>query len=68
MMSYGTSLDQEVTNANIGIHHAKFGEVLKEKMDALGIPCVVNVSGGTLGGGERSQPIDFIKRHLKVAD
>ncbi|NBV21401.1 MAG: alpha/beta hydrolase [Proteobacteria bacterium] len=33
---YGVPVDSPVTDA---IHHPRFGKVLKDKMDALGIPC-----------------------------
>ena len=36
---YGYSLNAPITDQNIGIHHPRFGKVLKEKMDALGVPC-----------------------------
>jgi acetyl esterase len=60
LLSYGGSLDQKVTNVNIGIHHARFGKVLKEKMDALGIRCEVHAGGQALGGGERTSAFDFM--------
>ena len=31
---------------NAGIHHARFGYFLKEKMDKLGVECVLEVKGG----------------------
>ncbi|MEQ8788520.1 MAG: alpha/beta hydrolase fold domain-containing protein [Pirellulaceae bacterium] len=68
LLNYAGPIDQEVTNANIGIHHAKFGKALKEKMDALGIPCEVQAGGQVLGGGERTAPIDFLKREFKLAE
>ena len=41
ILSYGSEFDTEVTNDGIGIHHALFGKMLKEKMDPLGIECEV---------------------------
>jgi hypothetical protein len=49
MLNYGGSLEQPVTDQNIGIHHAQFGKALKGKMDELGIRCIVNAGGRTLG-------------------
>ncbi len=66
MLSYTGSLDQKVTNVNIGIHHARFGKVLKEKMDKLGIRCLVYAGGQSLGDGERVTPIDFLKQEFKM--
>jgi len=68
MLSYGGSLDQEVTNVNIGIHHARFGKVLKEKMDELGIRCIVNAGGQVLGGGGSVSPIDFMKQEFGMTE
>ena len=32
---------QELTNGNIGIHHARFGKLLKEKMDKMEIGLMI---------------------------
>jgi acetyl esterase len=68
MLSYGGSFDQEVTNVNIGIHHARFGEALKEKMDALGIRCEVYAGNEVLGGGQRVSPIEFMKQEFGMTE
>jgi acetyl esterase len=60
-LTYGGSLDTKVTSQSIGIHHAKFGEALKKKMDALGIRCDVYAGPDVLGGGDRISTIDFVK-------
>jgi acetyl esterase/lipase len=65
LLGYGP-LEQEVTNADIGIHHARFGVVLKERMDALGIRCVVFVDQQVLGGGKFVHPFDFLKEELDL--
>jgi acetyl esterase len=49
--------------ADSTIHHPKFGDLLKEKMDALKIQCEVRVKGEAV---EKPTPIEFLKRHLKV--
>ena len=67
MLSYGRSLDQKITNAGIGIHHARFGKVLKEKMDSLNIRCEVYAGAQVLGDGERVSPIDFLKQEFGMA-
>jgi acetyl esterase/lipase len=64
MLNYGGSIDQAVTDVGIGIHHARFGQALKEKMDELGIRCVVNAGGRVLGDGERISPFEFIQQGL----
>lgn len=50
------------TNMNsTDIHSPRFGKVLKEEMDALGIRCDVYVGEEVLGGGEKTSTIDFVK-------
>jgi acetyl esterase/lipase len=66
MLNYGGSIDQEVTDVGIGIHHARFGKALKEKMDELRIQCIVNAGGRVLGDEDRVSPMDFIKRALEM--
>jgi acetyl esterase/lipase len=66
LLVYSNSLDAEITNPGVGIHHARFGKVLKDKMDAVGIPCEVDAGNQRLGGGTPTKPIDFLKRHLGV--
>lgn len=65
-LSYGSSFDAEVTTPNIGIHHPLFGKILKERMDALGIPCELYAAGKRAGGGMPMKPIDFLKKYLEV--
>jgi acetyl esterase/lipase len=68
--------DEKVTNeSNLGlvVHHPRFGIALKERMDRLGIECVViyrDAERGRLvrhGGGELVRPVDFIARQFKRA-
>jgi hypothetical protein len=60
LLAYKSEIDAKVTNANIGIHHPRFGQVLKEKMDALKIAC-------ELCDGTPAPTIAFLKRHLVAA-
>ena len=56
---YGYSLNSPITDQTIGIHHPRFGKVLKDKMDALGVPCELTskqASGQTI--------FVFIKKHF----
>ena len=61
ILNYNRAIDTPVTNQSIGIHHAKFGVALKERMDALGIRCEVYAAGKNLGGGRRLSTIEFLK-------
>ena len=66
LLSYSRPMDTEITNQGIGIHHALFGKALKEKMDALGIPCELYAGGKRIGGGTPMRTIDFLKAHLGI--
>jgi acetyl esterase len=50
-----------------GIHSPRFGEVLKEKMDALGIECQVHSGIGRRNEEQTKLMMDFIKKHFGVS-
>jgi acetyl esterase len=57
--------NEEVTGKtplNVIVHHPKFGIALKERMDKLGIECIVQYQGQTQR--ERVSAADFIRKHL----
>ncbi|MBW3598793.1 MAG: alpha/beta hydrolase [Planctomycetes bacterium] len=63
---YASQMDTPIRNQGIGIHHPRFGKVLKERMDDLGIECQVH-TGVRRGSEEWTKlTLDFVKRHLKV--
>jgi hypothetical protein len=66
ILIYSRPLDAKITNQSIGIHHAKFGTALKERMDALDIPCKVYAAGKSLDGEPILSSVDFLKRHFKL--
>ena len=47
------------------VHHPKFGLALKERLDKLGVECVVQYPGHPQG--ERISQFDFIRRHFGMA-
>ncbi len=49
-----------------GIHHITFGLRLKEKMDHLGIECIVRHRDE--GAASEQEMVEFLKRHLKPAN
>lgn len=61
---YASKLDTPITSQGIGIHHPKFGQVLKERMDKLGIECEFHTGVGR--GGSAALTLGFIKKHLGV--
>jgi acetyl esterase/lipase len=61
----------ETLNAGTGIHHPQFGRVLKEKMDALGVECVLSLredhgdhNDGELNVDFAEESVAFCKRHF----
>jgi acetyl esterase/lipase len=57
----GTPLPPE-TSANISIHHAEFGRMLKEKLDAVGVENVLQTKGD---GSDPNAMWTFLFKHLK---
>jgi acetyl esterase/lipase len=64
LLFYSKPIDAEITNQGIGIHHPRFGKALKEKMDALKLPCEVVAAGVRLDGGTPTSSINFLKKHF----
>lgn len=62
LLIYTTTLDTPITSQGVGIHHPKFGKVLKEKMDALGIECQLRT--GVQGKAGAQLIYDFVKQHF----
>lgn len=59
-MPFGNTPLPETTNPDISIHHPRFGQYLKEKMDAVGVECVFRYKGDA-STVTRAQ---FLKKHL----
>jgi acetyl esterase/lipase len=58
-------------DANAGIHHPKFGQVLKEKMDQLGVECILRFREDLPGLPPEEiskrffgELVEFVRRHL----
>lgn len=65
LLAYRSEMETPVTNQGIGIHHPRFGKVLKERMDKLGIECQVH-TGISRGGKEWTKlTLDFVKKHFE---
>jgi acetyl esterase len=59
---YAYNLDAPIKNQGVGIHHPKFGQVLKERMDKLGIECELKARVTPADGDELT--FGFIKKHF----
>ena len=65
-LNYATRMDTPITSQGVGIHHPKFAQVLKDKMDPLGIECQIH-TGVRRGSDEWTKlTMDFVKKHLGV--
>ncbi len=64
LLMYASDMDTKITSQGIGIHHPRFGKVLKEKMDQLGIEC--RVETGVRRGDDSFTKLTtaFIRKHL----
>lgn len=64
LLNYGYPNEEvtEKTPLSLIVHHPRFGIALKERMDALGIECIVQYEGQP--SGRRVTVADFLRRHL----
>ena len=66
-LSYGSAPRKELypqdTNMKKTIHDVKFGILLKEKLDELGVECLLSYPGKEANESE----LDFLLRHFKIA-
>ena len=60
-------------DANAGIHHPKFGQILKERMDELGVECVVrfredlpDLPQDEIRIRFNRELVEFVERHFGV--
>ena len=66
LMTYDSDMDTPISSRSIGIHHPRFGKILKEKMDSLGIECQVH-TGFTRTKASRSRlMLEFVKRQFHI--
>jgi carboxylesterase type B len=64
LMTYDSDYDTPISSRSIGIHHPRFGKVLKERMDKLGIECVVHTDFKKSGNSRAKEVVPFLKKHL----
>lgn len=60
---YASKLDTPITTQAIGIHHAKFGQALKERMDKLGVECELH-TGIDRGPALSDLTLAFVRKHF----
>jgi acetyl esterase len=71
--SYANEDVTSTSNLNLVVHHPKLGIGLKEKMDPLGIECIVQYRDPRTdrtvrhGGGDVVRSVDFIRSHFQAA-
>lgn len=67
LMTYDNDLDTPISSRSIGIHHPRFGEVLKKRMNALGLECEVQTGFTRTKKSRSRQVMKFVKRHFNVS-
>jgi acetyl esterase/lipase len=60
---YSANLDAPVKNRSVGIHHPRFGQALKERMDKLGIECSLHARVRPADGDGLT--FEFVKKHFE---
>jgi acetyl esterase len=68
LMTYDSNFDTPISSRSIGIHHPRFGKVLKEKMDTLGIECQVHTDFSRTKESRSELVLEFVKKHLDVVE
>jgi len=67
LMTYDSDLDTPISSRSIGIHHPRFGQALKEKMDLLGIECQVHTGFARTKKSRSELVVEFVKKHFRVS-
>jgi acetyl esterase/lipase len=64
LLNYGAPNEDvtEKTPGDVIMHHPRFGIALKERMDRLGIECILQYEGQP--AGRRVTVVDFLRKHL----
>lgn len=67
LLTYTYNNEEVTATSDLGlvVHHPKFGFALKERMDALGIECLVYAK--SVPQEKRVSTIDFFKKHFELA-
>jgi hypothetical protein len=61
---YSYNFDAPIKNQSVGIHHPKFGQALKERLDKLGVDCEMQARVRPANGDELT--FDFVKKHFET--
>ena len=59
---YSYNVDAPIKDRGVGIHHPKFGQALKERMDKLGVECELKPRVSPADGDELT--FDFVQKHF----
>jgi len=66
LMTYDNLLETPISDRSVGIHHPRFGKVLKERMEKLGLECEVQTGFATNGKSRSKQVLKFVRRHFGI--
>lgn len=65
LLIYASDFDTPIRSQGIGIHHPRFGRLLKDQMDPLGIECRVVTGVDRNSRDFTSLTMNFIRRHFE---
>ena len=65
LLLYRSRMETEISDVRIGIHHPRFGQELKQLMDALDLSCRVETGVPPEGGRSTQLIIEFLEEHLR---
>ncbi len=68
LMTYDSDYDTPISSRSVGIHHPRFGKVLNEQMDKLGIACDVHTGFKRTGNSRSQVVVPFLRKHLLADD
>ena len=68
LMTYDSDMDTPISSRSIGIHHPRFGKVLRDRMDPLGIECQVHTGFRRTGASRSKLVMEFVKKHFRITD
>ena len=68
LMTYDSEMDTPISSRSVGIHHPLFGNVLKEKMDTLGIECQVHTGFARTKKSRSNLVVEFVERQFHISE
>ncbi len=68
LMTYDSDMETPISSNSIGIHHPRFGKLLKDNMDQLHIECQLLTGFRRTKQSRSKQVLKFVRRHFGISD